>query len=34
MNKDEIVKLVEVLHALYVWPPFVADHHADVLARC
>ena len=31
MNKDEIVKLVEELHALYVWPQFVADHHADVL---
>ena len=31
MNKDESVKLVEELHALYVWPQFVADHHADVL---
>jgi len=31
MNKDEIAKLVEGLRALYVWPQFVADHHADVL---
>lgn len=31
MNKDEIAGLVGELHALYVWPQFVADHHADVL---
>lgn len=31
MNKDDIAGLVEELHALYVWPQFVADHHADVL---